>query len=64
VIGRASDKMGAQTLLQLLPKVSNKDRSTNGDDGLCNAVIVDNVGYVELDILFDPLCRRYGYEVG
>jgi hypothetical protein len=27
-------------------------------------MIADNVGYVELGILSDPICRGYGYEVG
>jgi hypothetical protein len=44
--------------------MSNEDRSFIGDDGLWDAVIADNVGYVELDILSDPVCHGYGYEVG
>jgi hypothetical protein len=44
--------------------MSNEDRSSIGDDGLRDAVIPDNVGYVELDILSDPICCGYGYEVG
>jgi hypothetical protein len=35
--------MGAQTLMQLLPKASDKDRSCIRDDGLRDAVIVNNV---------------------
>jgi hypothetical protein len=44
--------------------MSNEDRSSIGDDGLRDAVIPDNVGYLELDILSDPICCGYGYEVG
>jgi hypothetical protein len=44
--------------------MSNKDISSIGDDDLRDAVISDNVGYVELDILSDPVCRGYRYEVG
>jgi hypothetical protein len=61
MISRALDEMGAQTLMQLLPKVSNEDRSSIGDDGLRDGMIADNVGHVELDILSDPVCSRYGY---
>jgi hypothetical protein len=50
--------------MQLLPKISNEDRSSIEDNGLWDAVIADNVGYVELGILFDPICRGHGYEVG
>jgi hypothetical protein len=64
VIGRASDKMGVQALMWLLPKASNKDRSSVGDDGLYDTVIADNMGYVELGILSNPVCHGYGYEVG
>jgi hypothetical protein len=46
VIGWASDEMGAQTLMLLVPKMSNEDRSSIRDDGLQDAVIADNVGYV------------------
>jgi hypothetical protein len=56
--------MGAQTPMWLLQKMSNKDRSFIGDDGLRDAMIADNVGYIELSILFDHVCRGYGYEVG
>jgi hypothetical protein len=35
--------MGAQALMQLVPKVRNKDRSSIGDDGLRDAVIVNNM---------------------
>jgi hypothetical protein len=56
--------MGAQTLMQLLLKVSNKDRSIIGDDGLRDTMIADNVGHVELGILSDPIYSGYGYEVG
>jgi hypothetical protein len=48
----------------LLPKESNKDKPSVRDDSLCDAVIADNVGYVEPGILSDPVCRGYGYEVG
>jgi hypothetical protein len=61
MISRASDEMGAQTLMQLLPKVSNEDRSSIGDDGLRDAMIADNVGHVELDILSNPVCSGYRY---
>jgi hypothetical protein len=44
--------------------MSNEDRSSIGDDGLRDTVIADDVGYVELGILSDPICRGYGYEVG
>jgi hypothetical protein len=43
--------------------MSNEDRSSIGDNGLRDIVIVDNVGYVELNILSDPVRRGYGYEV-
>jgi hypothetical protein len=43
MISCTSDDMGAQTLMQLLSKVSNKNRSSIGDDGLWDAVIADNV---------------------
>jgi hypothetical protein len=56
--------MGAQTLIQLLPKVSNEDRSSIRDDGLQDAVIVDNIRHVELGILSDSVCSGYGYKVG
>jgi hypothetical protein len=26
-------------------------------------MIADNVGHIELGILFDPVCSGYGYEV-
>jgi hypothetical protein len=55
--------MGAQTLVYLLPKMSNEDRSSIGDDGLRDAMVANNMGYVELGILSDPVCRGYGYEV-
>jgi hypothetical protein len=35
--------MGAQTFMQLLPKASNKDRSSIGDNGFRDAMIADNV---------------------
>jgi hypothetical protein len=35
--------MGAQTLMLLLLKASNKDRPSIGDDGFQDAVIADNV---------------------
>jgi hypothetical protein len=35
--------MGAQALMELLPKASNKNRSSIRDDGLRDAVIADNV---------------------
>jgi hypothetical protein len=54
--------MGAQTLMYLLPKMSNEDRSSIGDDGVQGAMIADDVGYVELSILSDPVCRGYRYE--
>jgi hypothetical protein len=44
--------------------MSNEDRFSIRDDGLWDAVIAENVGYVALDILSDPVCRGYGYEVG
>jgi hypothetical protein len=44
--------------------MSNEDRSSIRDDDLRDAVIADNVGYVELSILSDPVCCGYGYEVG
>jgi hypothetical protein len=44
--------------------MSNKDRSSIEDDGLQDAVVADDVGYVELGILSNPICRDYGYEVG
>jgi hypothetical protein len=44
--------------------MSNKDRSPVRDDGLWDAVIADNVGYIELGILSNPVGRGYGYEVG
>jgi hypothetical protein len=50
--------------MQLLPKTSNEDKSSIRDDGLRDAMIADNVGYVELGILSDPICRGYRYEVG
>jgi hypothetical protein len=56
--------MGAQTLMQLLPKASNEDRSSIGDDGLRNAMIADNVRHVELCILSNLICSGYEYEVG
>jgi hypothetical protein len=55
--------MGAQTFLQLLPKVSNKDRSSIRDNGLRNTMIMNNVRHIELDILSDPVCGGYGYKV-
>jgi hypothetical protein len=64
VISWAADEMGAQTLMYLLPKMSNEDRSSIGDDGVQGAMIADDVGYVELSILSDPVCRGYRYEVG
>jgi hypothetical protein len=53
--------MGAQTFMQLLPKVSNKDRSSIGNDGLQDAMIADDMQYVKLDILTDPVNGGYGY---
>jgi hypothetical protein len=44
--------------------MSNEDSSSIGDVGLRDAMITDNVRYVELGILFDLVCRRYRYEVG
>jgi hypothetical protein len=44
--------------------MSNEDGSSIRDDGLRDAVIADNMGYVELDILSDPVYHGYGYEVG
>jgi hypothetical protein len=44
--------------------MSNEDRSSIGDDGLQDAVIADNVQYIEHGILFDPEYCGYGYEVG
>jgi hypothetical protein len=44
--------------------MSNEDRSSIRDDGLQDAVVADNVGYVELGILSYRVCRGYGYEVG
>jgi hypothetical protein len=35
--------MGAQTLMQLLPKASDEDRSSIEDDGLPDAMIADNL---------------------
>jgi hypothetical protein len=55
--------MGAQTFIQLLPKVSNKDRSSIGDNGLQNTMILDNVRHVDLGILSDPVSGGYGYKV-
>jgi hypothetical protein len=43
--------------------MSNEDRSSTGDDGLRDAVIADNVGYVKLGILSNHVCHGYGYEV-
>jgi hypothetical protein len=43
VIGLASDEMGAQTLMQLLPKASNKDRSSVRNNSLRYAMIADDV---------------------
>jgi hypothetical protein len=43
--------------------MSNKDGSSIGDDSLQDAVIVDNVRYVQLGILSDPVCCGYEYEV-
>jgi hypothetical protein len=63
MIGWASDGMGAQTFMQLLVKTSNKNRSSIGDDGLRDAVTVDNVWNVELDILSDHVYSGYVYEV-
>jgi hypothetical protein len=56
--------MGAQILMQLLPKASNEDRSSIGDDSLQDAMIADNVGHVGLSILSDHVCSGYRYEVG
>jgi hypothetical protein len=58
-----TDEIGAQALMQLLPKVSNKDRSSIRDDGLQDATIKDNVWHVELGILSDLVYSGYGYEV-
>jgi hypothetical protein len=44
--------------------MNNEDRSSIGDDDLQDAVIADNMRYVELGILFDPVCHGYGYKVG
>jgi hypothetical protein len=44
--------------------MSDKDGSSVGDDGHQDAMIADYVRDVELDILFDPVCRGYKYEVG
>jgi hypothetical protein len=44
--------------------MSNEDRLSIRDDGLRDAIIVDNVGYVEFGILSDPICHGYRYEVG
>jgi hypothetical protein len=44
--------------------MSNKDRSSIGDDGHWDTVIADNMRYVELGILSDLVCRGYGYEMG
>jgi hypothetical protein len=44
--------------------MSNENRYSIGDDGLQDAMIADNVGYVQLGILSDPVCHGYGYEVG
>jgi hypothetical protein len=63
MIGRALDEMGAQTFMQLLPKASNKDGSSIGDNGFWNTMIADNVQHVELGILSDPVCGGYGYKV-
>jgi hypothetical protein len=55
--------MGSQTFMQLLPKASNKDRSSIGDNVLRNTMIADNVRHIELSILSDPVCGGYGYKV-
>jgi hypothetical protein len=49
--------------MQLLLKVSNKDRSSIGDNGLRNAMIANNVSYVELGILVDPVGDGHRYKV-
>jgi hypothetical protein len=56
--------MGAQIFMQLLPKASNIDRSSIRDDGLWDAMIADNVRYVKLGILTNPVSGGYGYKVG
>jgi hypothetical protein len=56
--------MGAQTLMQLLSKASNKDRSSIGDVSLWDAVIADNVRHVDLSILSNSVCSGYRYEEG
>jgi hypothetical protein len=50
--------------MQLLPKASNKDRSSIRDDILWDAVMADNMRHVELGILSDSICSGDGYEVG
>jgi hypothetical protein len=64
MIGWASDEMGAQIFMQLLPKASNIGRSSIRDDGLRDAMIADNVWYVKLGILTNPVSGGYGYKVG
>jgi hypothetical protein len=44
--------------------MSNEDRSSIRDDSLWDAVVADNVGYVEVSILSDSVCHGYRYELG
>jgi hypothetical protein len=48
--------MGAQILMHLLTKASNKDRFSIGDNALAHKS--------ELGILSNSVCSGYGYEVG
>jgi hypothetical protein len=56
--------MGAQTLMQLLPKASNRDRSSVRNNDLRYAVIADDMRQIQLCILPDSVCGGYRYEVG
>jgi hypothetical protein len=56
--------MGVKELMQLLPEMCNKDRSSVRDDGLWNTVIADNVCNIQLFILSDSISGANEYEVG
>jgi hypothetical protein len=56
--------MSAQTIMQLLPKMCNKDRSSIGDNCLWDTMIADNMRHIELGIQSDTVCSGYGYKVG
>jgi hypothetical protein len=47
----------------LLPKASNEDKSSIRDDDLQDAMIANNMRYVELGILSDSTDGGYRYEV-